>query len=269
MKLAVLVTFKNEADVLPFWLKYMESQVDYFLFRDNQSTDNGAEIVKKHPKTVFYEKVSGSYECRMYDKLIVEARKLLNSNDWFMIWAPDLFPFFKIKENIGKANLNGCNCIKTFFPNFFFTLEMYKRYSSDQEYKKRIDNFNISNYSYFLNTGKNPSMIIRNVTDHNNNRVRYLTPKQEPPEIPNKKMYGNSLCVGHYRFRSPKQIMDRFEIRKKINPNRNSNLSFYHYPTWNWEDYLVPEKKLKKLEGSIKPKQLSRVKLENIIRSIK
>lgn len=56
MKIACLVTFKNESDVLPEWIKSMENQVDYFLFRDNQSTDSGSKIVQSHPNT----KVMGS-----------------------------------------------------------------------------------------------------------------------------------------------------------------------------------------------------------------
>ena len=36
MKVAVLTVFKNEADVLPAWLKHIENKVDYFLFRDSK-----------------------------------------------------------------------------------------------------------------------------------------------------------------------------------------------------------------------------------------
>lgn len=53
MKIATLTLMKNEADILPFKLKYMENQVDYFLFLDNESDDNSLEIVSQHPKTVF------------------------------------------------------------------------------------------------------------------------------------------------------------------------------------------------------------------------
>lgn len=188
MKIAALVTFKDEEDVFPFWLKYMENQVDYFLFRDNESTDKSTEIVKAHPKTVFYEVVKGKYECRMYDQLILEARKILNSEDWFMIWAPDLFPMFNVRQIIEKAeNLKqGFNCIKASYPNFFFTKEMYDRYQESKKYRKIMSRFNTKNFLYFKNTGTSPSMIIKNVGD-DKNRVRYLHPKQEPPEIPAKK----------------------------------------------------------------------------------
>jgi len=37
MKIAALTLIKNETDILPFKLKYMEDQVDYYLFLDNES----------------------------------------------------------------------------------------------------------------------------------------------------------------------------------------------------------------------------------------
>jgi hypothetical protein len=267
MKIACLVTFKNESDVLPEWIKSMENQVDYFLFRDNQSTDSGSKIVQSHPKTVFYEVVNGTFEIRMYDKLIVEARKFLTNDDWMILSAADLFPFFNIREKIEKVEqLNqGYNCIKAFYPNFFFTKEMFEKYAKSKQYKQTIKNFNVNNYSHFKNTGGNPPIIIKNVGD-DKNRVRFTKPKQEPPAIPNKKEYDESLCFGHYRFRSPKQMISRFEIRKEVNPTRKDHLSFVHYPTWNWKDYLISEKHLEKLNGEIKITQLNRIKLEGLVK---
>lgn len=268
MKIAVLVTFKDEEDVFPAWFRYMENQVDYFLFRDNESVDKSTKIVKSHPKTVFYEVVHGMYECQMYDKLILEARKILSSDDWFMIWAPDLFPFFNVREMIEKveAKNEGYNCIKASYPNFFFTKEMHNKFLISKRYRKEISRFDVKNFSYFKNTGTSPPMIIKNIGD-DKNRVRYLKPKQEPPEIYKMKAYDESLSVGHYRFRSPKQISKRFAIRKKVNPNKNSKLSFVHYPTWDWKDYLISEKLLNKLDDDriIKPRQLTRVTLNDLV----
>jgi hypothetical protein len=264
MKVACLVTFKNEEDIFPAWFRYLENQVDYFLFRDNESTDNSSNIVKNHPKTIFYETVTGTYQCNFYDKLIVEARKILSPDDWFMIWAPDLFPFFNVREIIEKAeNLNkDYNCIKATYPNFFFTREMFEKWSNSKHYRKVIHSFNIDNYSYFANVGTSPSMIIKNVGD----RVKYTHPKQEPPEIPNKKEYKEEiLSVGHYRFRNPKQMIKRFQIRKQVNPNKNNKLSFVHYPTWDYRDYFIYEKYLHKLDGQIKVNQLSRTTLNELV----
>jgi len=271
MKVAVLTVFKNEADVLPAWLKHMEDKVDYFLFRDNESTDEGSEIVKNHPKTVFYEKVEGEFTTSMWDKLIEEAQKYLYDIDWFMISAPDLFPFFDIKFEISKMELRSeapYNCIETYYPNFFFTKEMYFRYKVDVEYKEKIKHFDINNYQFFYNVGHKMSLLIQNIK-HKGQRVRYTKPKQEPPVIPKKTIFKSNLCIGHYRFRSPKQMKERMILRKKVNPDRIGKKSFKHYPTWDWFEYLISESLLHKFNGSFKKEHLNKITLENLIRKNK
>ncbi|OYT16001.1 MAG: hypothetical protein B7C24_10160 [Bacteroidetes bacterium 4572_77] len=161
MKLAVLTVFKNEADVLPAWLKHYEDQVDYFLFRDNESTDDGFKIAKNHPKTVFIESVEGPFQTNMWDGLIEEAQKYLSHEDWFTIAAPDLFPFYNMKQEINRVGL--CNCIETHYPIFFFTDEMYKKYEVDRKYRQQIDKFDIENYKYFKVTGRKMPLLIKNV----------------------------------------------------------------------------------------------------------
>jgi hypothetical protein len=268
MKIAVLLIVKNEADVLPFWLSYMEDKVDYFLFRDNMSDDGSFEIAQAHPKTVFCERVEGTFRTSLWDKLIVESQQYLSNDDWFLINAPDLFPFFNLRE---KANYvtslkEGYNCISSYYPNFFFTKEMYSRYIKDKEYKAKIKNFDIKHFEYFKTPGKAMPLFIKNV-NIGGQRVQYTRPKQEPPKIPNKKPYRRELLsIGHYRFRSPNQIKARLKLRAEINPNRVRNKSFKHYPSWNWEDYIISESVLYKYNKSFTRAQLKRISLDHIIR---
>lgn len=258
-KIALLAVFKNEADILPAWLKHYENQVDYFLFRDNESTDDGYEIAKNHPKTIFIETVKGEFYTAMWGGLIEEAQSFLTENDWFVITAPDLFSFFNMKDEI-KLISNKYNCVNTFFPTFFFTKEMHSQYENQTGYREQIDNFDISNYSYFRNTGRNWTSIIRNVEG-----VKYQRPKQEPPYIPNKSIYTKDLCFGHYRFRSPLQMKIRMELRKKVNPNRTRAKSFIHYPTWDWGKYVIPERFLYKFDKVFHAAQLKQLSLQNLL----
>jgi len=253
MKIAALVVVKDEADVLPFWLEYMQDRVDYFLFRDNESIDGSYEIAKAHPKTVYCEIVEGRFVTAFWDKLIEKAQDYLSDTDWFLITAPDLFPFFELKLTAKKVDklMHSFNCIECYYPNFFFTREMYQRYVSDELYKSQIDTFNIANYKYFKNTGNKFPLFIKNMKIEGQ-RVRYTRQKQEPPYIPNKLVYRDGIrCFGHYRFRSPEQMKNRLEQRKIINPNHNKGKSFKHYTTWNWEDYLISEKYLHNGEFTI------------------
>lgn len=259
MKVAAIATIKNEEDVLPSWLDYMSNHVDYFLFRDNESDDNTPDILQSHPKTVFYEKIKGRFQCSMYGRLIHECQRYLSENDWFIIGAPDLFPLFNVKDLISRASLE-CNCISTYFINFFFTQEMYDRYCIDEEYKNIIDKFNISNYSHFYNTDKNPTLIIKNIEG-----VYYQFPKQEPPFIPNKHIFASDACFGHYRFRSPNQMEKRMKIRQQVNPSSDSNLSFGFYSSWDWKDYLFPKDMLHKYKGEFKRDQLDRKPLSELV----
>jgi hypothetical protein len=261
MKVAALVTVKNEVDVLSTWLDYMSNHVDYFLFRDNNSTDGSSEIMKNHKKTVFYEVVDGKFTCSMNDKLIAESQKYLSKKDWFIIAAPDLFPFFFVRNEIEKAMKKNCNCISTYYLNFFFTKEMFDKYNIDKEYREKINNFNLDNYEYFYNLDKNPSLIIQNKPG-----VHYEFPKQEPPFIPNKLEYKDFLCFAHYRFRSPEQIKKRLKIRKEVNPNLDGNFSFGFYSSWNWKDYLLPQKMLHKFEPrGFKQEQMERSNMSKIL----
>jgi hypothetical protein len=242
MKLAVLSVLKNEEDVLPSWLKFMDF-ADYFLFRNNESMDRSGDIVKNFHKTVYYENISGRFETRMWDRLIEESQKYLTENDWFMIWAPDLFPFFSVKQEIAKAERARNNCLCSYYPTFFFTKEMYKKYNTEEEFRKKISNFDIKNFLFFRNSSNYVPCILKNVKIRGQ-RIRYTESKQEPPPIPNISVYHNSLITGHYRFRSPKQMKIRMYDRRQANPQKKGKLSFTHYPTWEWIDYLISEKLL-------------------------
>lgn len=263
MKIATLVVFKNEADILPYWLNCMSNHIDYFLFLDNESTDNGFDIVSSHPKTVHCEKVKGIYHTSMRDVLFKEVQNFLSDSDWICGGAPDLIPFFDVRKEIEQADKEGYTCIKAYYPTFFFTKEMYKSYKHSKYYKDIIDNFSIRNYQYYANASYYFENMMKNTKDKKGNRVRYERRKQEPVTIPNKKPKKSKLCWGHYRFRSPEQMKERFRVRKIVNPNHKRNRSFSHYPTWNWTDYLVSKKRLYKYEGSFN--NIDRTWLDQII----
>ena len=244
MKIATTVVFKDEADILPAYLKAMEKHVDYFLWLDNESTDGGAEIVKAHPKTVFCETIKGQYKLSMQGGLIEEAQKYLTHDDWFCMGAPDLFPMFDVRKAIIQADKEGHHCIDTYFPTFFFTKEMLSQYIKDARYRKQIDSFNPHNYIYYKNVSRHTIVMIKNTTVDGKN-VHYKQPKQEPPSIPGgRKTKFTQLFFAHYRFRSPSQIQGRMAARKLINPNRKKGVSFRHYPTWDWKEYLIAQKYL-------------------------
>jgi hypothetical protein len=144
IKVAALTLMKNEADILPFKLKYMEDQVDYYLFLDNDSADNSIEIVSAHPKTVFYDIIKETYRTTLRDILIEKAQDFLGNDDWMVYIDPDEVPFFNIKETIQKIS-SEYNCAKIYFPYFFFTKEMFIKWNEDKEYRKKILNFDIKN----------------------------------------------------------------------------------------------------------------------------
>jgi hypothetical protein len=256
MKIAAIMVFKNEVDALPYWLNYMDSYVDYFLFRDNESTDGSGDVVRNHPKTVYYDNAIGKFVTSMKDVLYEECQNFIGDDDWICDSAPDVYPFFDVRNVIANANKKGYNSIKTYYPTFFFTKEMYKRYTKDTEYKNRMDNFDVKNYEYYANVSNYVESMFKNVKDKEGNRIRYTKEKQEPPIVPNMISMKTNLCFGHYRFRTPSQMIERFRVRSQVNPNHTSSESFVHYPTWNWKRYLVSESKLYRYNGSFNTKRV-------------
>jgi len=265
MKVAALVVFRDEADAIPAWLKHMDQFADFFLFRDNASSDGGGAIVQEHPKTVYYQETKTQFKTSLWNALIQQAQQFLSKDDWFLICAFDHFPFFNIKSEISKAlSANSeVNCLSIHYPTFFFTKEMYRKYKAEKQYKNKIDSFSIENYDRFRITGGDFPLLIKNTGG-----VKYTRSKQEPPWIVGKKVYRKKhLFIGHYRFRSPLQMKNRMEARQVINPKRSKFLSFAHYPTWNWADYLISEKQLFKVgpERTITNSQLGKRTLANIV----
>jgi hypothetical protein len=254
MKIAAIMVFKNEVDALPYWLNYMNEYVDYFLFRNNESTDGSEDVVKNHPKTVYYDDVEGMFTTSMKDVLYEKCQDFLSDDDWICDSAPDVYPFFDVRDAIDSAEESGCNSIKTYYPTFFFTKEMYERYINDIEYKEKMDNFDIHNYEFYANASNYVESMFKNSKDKKGNRIRYTREKQEPPVVPNMVSMKTNLCFGHYRFRTPSQMQERFRIRSQVNPNHRRDRSFSHYPSWDWKRYLVSEKRLYKYDGSFNTK---------------
>jgi len=266
IKIATLVVFKNEADILPYWLKCMEKHVDYFLFRDNESTDGSAEIVKAHPKTVYCDVAKGLFKTSMKDKLFAAAQNSLSDNDWICGGAADLVPDFNVRAEIGEVDSKGYTCAKVYFPTFFFTKEMYARYQADEEYRRSIDNFDPRNYEFYYNTSNYYENIIKNTKDPLGRRVRFTRPKQEPPVIPNRNVVATRLCWAHYRFRSPRQMKERFEIRNKVYKATRHNKSFRHYSgNWDWKAYLISQSLLHKYDKGFR--SVHRIKMSNLVKA--
>lgn len=265
MKVAALSMMKNEADILPYKLKYMENQVDYYLFLDNESEDNSLEIVSKHPKTVFCDNVKGTFKTTMVDKFIEEVQKYIGINDWIVHLDPDEFPFFNIKNEIKMLD-NSYNCMRVYFPYFFFTKKMYTKWKNDPNFRKKINEFDIHNYKYFARTLHAEVRIIENFRINGDRpkltKLKLSLPLPEPAVI-----YDNELYFGHYQYRSPEQIKNRLELRKKT--VENGSPSFHYYKekwglkNWEYHKLFVPEKYLVKYEYD-KPFSLKGIKLERM-----
>lgn len=265
MKVAALTLMKNEADILPFKLKYMEDQVDYYLFLDNESEDNSLEIVSRHPKTVFCDVIKGTYRTTMRDILIEEVQKYISEKDWIVYIDPDEVPFFNIKSKIEEIT-NSYNCARVYFPYFFFTKEMYERWNNDEEYRKQILNFDIRNYQYFAQTVHSEIRLIKNVKV-NGDRLRLNKLKQSMPIPPNPIVYDQELYFGHYQYRNPIQIKKRLETRKRA--IEAGSPSFHYYvkkwglKDWDYKKVFVPQKYLIKYEYD-KPFSMKNIKLKKM-----
>jgi hypothetical protein len=265
MKVASLTIMKNEADILPYKLKYMEDQVDYYLFLDNESEDDSLEIVSRHPKTVFCDVVKGTFKTTMVDILLEEAQKYIGNRDWIVRLDPDEFPFFNIKNEINKIE-NSYNCIRVYFPYFFFTKEMYVKWENDRNFRKKIKEFDIANYNYFARTVHAEVRIIKNFITNGERpkltKLKLSLPRPDPALI-----YDNKLYCGHYQYRSPEQIMKRMEVRKKA--VENGSPSFHYYKekwglkNWDYKKLFVPEKYLVKYDYD-KPFTLNGIELEKM-----
>lgn len=252
---------KNEADFIPYWLDKLSKQVDYFMFRDNGSTDGTYELLKNHPKTIYCDQTDEPFYIGMWNKLFREVNKNFSENDWVLMAASDILPLFNLIEKIELADSKKCNCIRKFAPTFFFTREMFSKYKKNNKYKKKINNFDINNYKYFINTSNSFPSIIKNLKGIKVDR------NMDNPKIPNKKIYHDSTnpaVMGHYKFRNPKQIKVKLLTRR--NARINGTKTFRHYRNiWDFRKYLISEKLLYEYTGNFKGK-LKRKELINLIR---
>jgi hypothetical protein len=246
MKVAALTLMKNEADILPYKLKYMENQVDYYLFLDNESEDESLKIVSQHPKTVFCDVVKVTYNTLMRDILIEKVQNFIGEEDWFVYIDPDEIPFFNIKEKLHEIQ-NEYNCVVIHRPFFFFTKEMKERWDTDELYRKKIRNFDIHNYTYFAQTDHAEIRIAKNVKQ-NGMRLKLTKLKVPIPTAFPKKVYNKDLYFGHYQYRNPDQMKIRLKTRK--NAVEKGSPSFHFYPEkwglkdWDYRKLFIPEKKL-------------------------
>ena len=264
-KVAALTLMKNEADILPYKLKYMEDQVDYYLFLDNESDDNSLEIVSKHPKTVFYDVVRETYKTTLRDILIEKAQQFIGEDDWLVYIDPDEVPFFNIKDEIQKIT-NDFNCARIHRPFFFFTKEMFIRWNNDEDYRKKIKNFDIKNYNYFANTNHTEIRMVKNMKI-NGERLKLKQLKLSMPLPQPTKIYDNDLHFGHYQYRNPDQIKIRLETRKKAIERGSPSFHFYTkkwgMKDWNYKKVFVPEKKLIRYDYD-KPFSMKGLKLQKM-----
>jgi len=264
-KVAALTLMKNEADILPNKLKYMEDQVDYYLFLDNESDDNSVEIVSKHPKTVFCDIVKGTFKTTMRDILIREAQKYIKEEDWIVLIDCDEVPFFNIKNQIMNIDTK-YNCIRVYFLYFFFTKEMYSRWSRDEVYRKNISNFTIKNYLYFAPTKFSDIRGVKNIKINEERllltKLKLSLPLPKPTII-----YDNDLYFGHYQYRNPEQIRTRLETRKKAIEMGSPSFHFYTkkwgLKDWNYKKVFVSEKKLIRYDYD-KPFSMKGLKLQKM-----
>jgi hypothetical protein len=237
---------KNEADILPYKLKYMENQVDYYLFLDNESEDDSLEIVSKHPKTVSCELVKGTYNTLMRDILIEKAQSFIGEEDWFVYIDPDEIPFFNIKEKVYEIQ-NKYNCVVIHRPFFFFTKEMKEKWDKDEMYKEKIQHFDIHNYNYFAPTDHAEIRIVKNMKQ-NGKRMKLTKLKIPVPTPSPRKVCDENLYFGHYQYRNPDQMNRRLETRKKAVERGSPSFHFYTdkwgLKDWDYKKLFVSEKKL-------------------------
>jgi hypothetical protein len=267
MKVAAITIMKNEADILPFKLKYMEELVDCFLFLDNESIDGSLDIVSKHRKTVYCDTVRGTFNTMMRDKLIEKAQDFIGEDDWIALIDCDEVPLFHVKDLISHIDPQ-YNCIRVHFPYFFFTREMYDRWREDPEYRREIEQFDIRNFHFFAPTMYSDIRMIRN-QKNNGDRPRLTELKRSLPLPESPLVYDNALYVGHFQYRSPRQIRRRLETRRRA--VEDGSPSFHYYTEkwglsdWNFERVMAPQRLLIEHDWS-RPFSLEGVRLKRMNR---
>ncbi|MGQ9720644.1 MAG: glycosyltransferase family 2 protein [Candidatus Jordarchaeum sp.] len=264
-KVAALTLMKNEADILPFKLKFMEDQVDYYLFLDNDSDDNSLEIVSAHPKTVFCDIIKETYRTTLRDILIEKAQEFIGNEDWMVYIDPDEVPFFNIKDTIQKIS-SEYNCALIHRPFFFFTKEMFIKWNEDKEYREKILNFDIRNYNYFANTDHGEIRMVKN-SKINGERLKLTQLKMAIPRPDPAIIFDGELYFGHYQYRNPEQMKIRLETRKDA-IERGSPSFHYYTKKWGIEDWdykklFVPQKKLIRYDYD-KPFTMKNLKLKKM-----
>lgn len=106
MKIVLITLCKNEQFILPFFLRHYEKFVDEIHIHDNQSTDGSIEIIKLHPKCIFYSYDTGGTMCDIVHTEIKNNFYKRLEADWFIIVDIDEFVYHPDIRQVLQDYLN-------------------------------------------------------------------------------------------------------------------------------------------------------------------
>ena len=115
MKILSISHIYNEGLYLEDNYNYLKSQgVDHFLYVDNMSNDNGAELIKNQDVTITKFDTNGAFHLIELQTELIRITHQLKP-DWVIYTDPDLYYTYEgtIKEEIEKAESKECNQIST------------------------------------------------------------------------------------------------------------------------------------------------------------
>ncbi len=225
MRIHVICVVKNEADILPETLIQAAKWCDFIYVLDNGSDDGSWEITqtlaKDHPQIVPYKQDHRVFNDKMRRDAYLEYLPQARAGDWWGRLDADEIYYDNPREVLAAIEPKYDFIWSSVF-NFFFSDAEAAAYEADPE---KFCAMPVQlRCRHYLNNWSEPRFF-------RHGAGQFWPPEIDWPRFMNSDPV-NRVRLKHYQYRSPEQIMQRIEVRRKT--ARDGGFAFFHE---NSEDF--------------------------------
>jgi hypothetical protein len=230
MKIFGICLVKNEADIIAYSLNRHSEWADNIFVYDNGSTDGTWDIVnelaKTNPKIVPFKQEAKPFRDGLRAEVFNAYKHLANDGDWWCIRC-DSDEFY---IDSPKEFLRGVGFLYHVVLSMHFEYQLCEEDLIEKDFENLSVKEIVSSLKYYNKKVTSETRFIKH---------RYRLHWSESEGYPRNKgvIYKKKIRLKHFQYRSPKQIQNRIEIRRKA---RESGYKYFGKDMVNnWKDLIM------------------------------